>query len=192
MRILAPLYRRVLHWSAHPRAPVYLGMLSFAESSFFPVPPDIMLAPMTLARRDRAWRYAALTTAASVLGGIMGYLVGMFLFAQIGQPVIDFYDAQEKFEDVRRWFDEHGVWVVLIAGFTPIPYKLFTITSGVMAMALLPFTVASVIGRGARFFLVAGVIYWGGERFANLLDQRIDEIGWGVVAAAVVAWLVLH
>ncbi len=124
----------------------------------------------------------------------MGYFIGYFLFDELGQPLIELYNAQEKFDIAKGWFDEYGVWVVFIAGFSPIPYKLFTVTSGVLSLALLPFLLASAIGRGARFFLVAGLIYWGGEKFAEFLKRRIDVIGWLTVAlivAVLVVWSVL-
>ena len=190
MKLFSSLYRIVLGWAAHPNAPRYLGMLSFAESSFFPVPPDVMLAPMALSRPDRAWYFAAITTVTSVLGGVLGYAIGYFLFEELGQPLIDMYHAQSKFDTVKDWFDEYGVWVIFVAGFSPIPYKLFTVTSGVLSMALLPFIVVSAIGRGARFFLVAGLIYWGGEKFANFLEKRIDLIGWAVVVLIVIGLVV--
>ena len=191
MKLFSPLYRRVLRWAAHPHAPRYLGALSFAESSFFPVPPDVMLAPMTLSTPNRAWYFATLTTLASVLGGIFGYFIGYFLFEELGQPLIELYNAQDKFAQTKRWFDTYGVWVVFVAGFSPIPYKLFTVASGVLSMALLPFIIASTFGRGARFFLVAGLIYWGGEKFADFLHRRVDLIGWitvAAVAAALIIW----
>jgi membrane protein YqaA with SNARE-associated domain len=194
MKLFSSLYEKALGWASHPRAPWYLGSLSFAESSFFPIPPDIMLAPMSLSNPRRAWYFAFLTTVTSVLGGLLGYFIGYFLFEELGQPLIDLYNAQEKFDVARHWFDEYGIWVVFIAGFSPIPYKLFTVTSGVMSLALLPFLVASAIGRGARFFLVAGLIFWGGERFETFLRKRIDLIGWITVAlimAALVVWKVL-
>ena len=194
MKLFSSLYEKVLGWASHPRAPWYLGLLSFAESSFFPIPPDVMLAPMSLSNPRRAWYFAFLTTVTSVLGGLLGYFIGYFLFEELGQPLIDLYNAQEKFDVARHWFDEYGIWVVFIAGFSPVPYKLFTVTSGVMSLALLPFLVASAIGRGARFFLVAGLIFWGGERFETFLRKRIDLIGWFTVAlimAALVVWKVL-
>ena len=191
MRLFQNLYDKVLVWSRHRHAERYLGALSFAESSFFPIPPDVMLAPMVLAQRQRAWWLAALTTLTSVIGGVAGYLIGRFLFDQIGQPVVELYHAQEKFEHVKALFLEYGIWIVFIAGFTPIPYKLFTITSGVMSMALLPFVLASAIGRGARFFLVAGLLYFGGERFESFLRQWIDVLGWAVLFLAGLAFIIL-
>lgn len=191
MRIFSGLYDKALQWAAHRHAPRYLGLLSFSESSFFPIPPDVMLAPMVLARPHQAWYLAGLTTITSVLGGIAGYLIGALLFNEVGQPVVDFYEAQSGFERVKSWFHHYGVWVVFLAGFTPIPYKLFTIASGVLALAMVPFLLASLIGRGARFFLVAGLLYWGGKRFEKLLKARVDQIGWAVVGLAVVAFISL-
>jgi membrane protein YqaA with SNARE-associated domain len=192
VRIFSSLYDRALEWAAHPHAHGYLAGLSFAESSFFPVPPDVMLAPMVLARPDRGWHLAALTTVTSVLGGLFGYFIGAVLFAQIGQPLIEFYHAGDEFRLVEQWFERFGVWVVFLAGFSPIPYKLFTITSGVLGMSLLPFVLASLIGRGARFFLVAGLIMWGGERFSKFLKQWIDHIGWAMVVIIAVAVVLLR
>ena len=194
MKLFSPLYQKVLSWAEHRHAPRYLGILSFAESSFFPIPPDVMLAPMALAKPHRAWHLATLTTVTSVLGGVLGYFIGYFLFEEVGRPLIEFYDAQDKFDTAKTWFDQYGIWVVFIAGFSPIPYKLFTITSGVLSLALLPFVLASAVGRGARFFLVAGVIYWGGEKFAAYLDKNIDLIGWvtvALIAAGLVIWTVM-
>ena len=189
MKIFSRLYELVLTWAAHPRATRYLAALSFAESSFFPIPPDVMLAPMVLAQRQRAWMLAAVTTLWSVLGGIAGYLIGMFLFNVVAAPVINFYEAEAAFEVVRAKFQAHGVWIVFLAGFTPIPYKLFTISAGLASMSLLPFVAASLVGRGARFFLVAGLIYAGGERFESQLRRYADAIGWTVLILVVLALL---
>tara|TARA_B100000686_G_scaffold305654_1_gene344315 strand:- start:2421 stop:3002 length:582 start_codon:yes stop_codon:yes gene_type:complete len=187
MRIFSRLYDLVLTWAAHPKAPRYLAALSFAESSFFPIPPDVMLAPMVLAQRQRAWLLAALTTFWSVAGGVAGYCIGMFLFRLVAEPIIEFYDAQMAFDAALTQFRTHGIWIVFLAGFTPIPYKLFTISAGLASMGLLPFVAASLVGRGARFFLVAGLIYAGGERFQTQLRRYADGIGWAIVAIAVVA-----
>ena len=189
MKVFSRLYELVLTWAAHPRATRYLAALSFAESSFFPIPPDVMLAPMVLAQRQRAWMLAAVTTLWSVLGGIAGYLIGMFLFNVVATPVINFYEAEAAFEVVRAKFQAHGVWIVFLAGFTPIPYKLFTISAGLASMSLLPFVAASLVGRGARFFLVAGLIYAGGERFESQLRRYADAIGWTVLILVVLALL---
>ena len=191
MKIFSRLYELVLTWAAHPRATRYLAALSFAESSFFPIPPDVMLAPMVLAQRQRAWVLATVTTVWSVLGGVAGYLIGMFLFNVVATPLIQFYEAEATFEIAREKFQTHGVWIVFLAGFTPIPYKLFTISAGLASMSLLPFVAASLVGRGARFFLVAALIYAGGDRFERQLRRYADTIGWTVLvlAALVLLWI---
>ncbi len=189
MKLFSPLYERALHWSRHRHAPWYLAGLSFAESSFFPIPPDVMLAPMSLANPARAWWFAALTTLASVIGGLFGYGIGVFAFDLI-EPLLHDAGYWPKYLQAKSWFDEWGFWAVLLAGFSPIPYKIFTITAGAIAMPLLPFALASVIGRGARFFLVAALMAWGGERMEALLRRYIDRIGWLLVAAVVVAFII--
>ncbi len=185
MQLFKPVYDRMLQWAKHPRAERILGVLSFAESSFFPVPPDVMLAPMCLANRSKAWRFAFITTATSLAGGIAGYFIGYYLFASIEGwlQTSHYWDAYLKGRD---WFASYGVWAVFIAGFSPIPYKIFTITAGAVALNLPGFILASLIGRGARFFLVAGLIVAGGEKMETMLPRYIERIGWGVVAIAVV------
>jgi membrane protein YqaA with SNARE-associated domain len=185
------LYDMVLAWSRHRHAPYYLCGVSAMESSFFPVPTAFMLAPMCLANRERAWWYATITTISSVVGGVIGYLIGMFFFEAVGQQIIDFYDAGEKFDTAVAWFSEYGVWVVFIAGFSPIPYKLFTITSGMLGLALVPFILASLVGRAGQFFLVAGLLVLGGDRLEGSIRRYVEWLGWGVVVLAVIAYLVL-
>lgn len=185
MRLFSPLYERAMIWARHPHAPRYLAGLSFAESSFFPIPPDVMLAPMALANPNKAWRLALLTTIASVLGGVLGYAIGLLAFDLV-EPLLHGAGYWPKYEAVRTWFDQWGFWAVFLAGFSPIPYKLFTISAGVISMAFAPFLIASAIGRGARFFLVAALMAWGGERMETLLRDYIDRIGWVVVLLAAV------
>ncbi|NOX27924.1 MAG: DedA family protein [Gammaproteobacteria bacterium] len=191
MQIFGKLYDMTLRWAAHPKAPWYLGGLSFAESSFFPIPPDVMLAPMVLAKRNKAWWFATIATIASVLGGIAGYLIGWLAF-DIIEPWVMQAGYGDKLELSKQWFEQWGVWVVFIAGFAPIPYKLFTISAGVLAMSFLPFVIASLIGRGARFFLVAGIIRVGGEKMETALRKYIDVLGWAVIISAVMAYLLLR
>lgn len=181
IRIFEPIYRQVMVWSRHRLAPIYLGLISFAESSFFPIPVDVMLAPMVLAKRDAAWRFAFIATITSVLGGIVGYFIGMFLFENMGQWLLDTYHAHDRFEQVQALFSEYGVWIVFIAGFTPIPYKVFTIASGVIGVALIPFIIASAFGRAGRFYLVSGLIYWGGPTIEKSLEKWVERIGWGTL-----------
>lgn len=181
MKIFTPLYNKVLQWSAHPRAPFYLGGMSFAESSFFPVPPDIMLMPMSLAKPQQAFCYAWIATFFSVIGGLLGYAIGYFAMDLI-TPVILEMGYQDKLEAAQAFFDQYGVWVVFVAGFSPIPYKVFTISAGASAMPLLPFIIASLIGRGVRFYLVAGLMKWGGAPIEPLIHKWVDWIGWALVA----------
>lgn len=164
-------------WARHPRAPWYLGGVSFAESSFFPIPPDVMLAPMVLARPDRAWSLALLTTVTSVLGAVFGYLVGMWAIDLV-MPVIDYFEYREAFNQAQEWFERFGFFAILAAAFSPIPYKMFTISAGVLSMALLPFVAASFIGRGLRFFLVAALVAWIGPTIERHLKRYMDILGW--------------
>jgi membrane protein YqaA with SNARE-associated domain len=185
MRIFSSLYDRVMQWSRHRHAPYYLAGLSFAESSFFPIPPDVMLAPMSMADPKRSWWFAALTTLASVVGGLLGYAIGVFAFDLVQPLVGEGGRYHEVFQQAKSWFDQWGVWAVFIAGFSPIPYKIFTITAGVLSMALVPFVVASAIGRGSRFFLVAALMAWGGERMEGTLRRYVDRIGWVMILLVV-------
>jgi membrane protein YqaA with SNARE-associated domain len=190
MKIFSPLYDRALRWSRHPHAERYLAGVSFAESSFFPIPPDVLLAPMTLARPERWWRLGALTTVASVLGGLLGYLIG-YIAIEVVTPLLHRVGYWTHFETAHSWFERYGFWAIFAAGFTPIPYKVFTIAAGAAHMALLPFTLGSVIGRGARFLLVAGLVRWGGAPIEHHIRRYIDGIGWatlGVLVVGYAAW----
>ena len=191
MKLFSRLMDKVLDWSRHPKAPWYLGGLSFAESSFFPIPPDVMLMPMVMARRDRAWALAALTTVTSVLGGLAGYIIGVWFIDAI-VPWLHEFGYWSKYEMAREWFTKWGFWAVLAAGFSPIPYKVFTIAAGAMGMLVVPVVLASLIGRGSRFFLVAGLLYWGGERLESTLRKHVDSLGWVVVALIVVSYFLLR
>lgn len=191
MRIFSPLYAKVMQLAAHPHAVRYLAGLSFAESSFFPIPPDVMLAPMTLAAPRRAWFFAALTTVTSVLGGIAGYVIGLLAFDLV-EPLLHRAGYWESYLQAREWFTEWGFWAVLLAGFSPIPYKIFTIAAGVVALSFPLFVVASLIGRGARFFLVAGIVCLGGEKMERQLRRYAEYFGWSLVVLAVVVYLLLR
>ncbi|MDH3363255.1 MAG: DedA family protein, partial [Gammaproteobacteria bacterium] len=189
----APLYNRVLAWSRHPHAERYLAAMSFAESSFFPIPVDVMLAPMCLADRRHWLRFAIIATVFSVLGGLAGYAIGYGMFEAI-EPWLRQSHYWDAYQTSRRWFDEYGVLVVFVAGFSPIPYKVFTIAAGVATLNLPGFFIASLVGRAARFFLVAGLVRAGGERFETSLSKHIERVGWAVVVAAaiLIAWLMMR
>ena len=179
------LYEKALIWAKHRHATKYLCALSFSESSFFPIPPDVMLAPMALAQPEKAFRFALLTTLFSVLGGMLGYGIGYFLFDNIA-PWLQETKYWEKYLTAESWFKEWGFWAVFVAGFSPIPYKVFTIAAGALQMSFLPFVLASLVGRGARFFLVAMLIAAGGEKLESKLRQYMDIIGWVIVALVVI------
>jgi len=181
------LYDWVIELSAHPRAPAFLSALSFAESSVFPIPPDVMLAPMCLAKPAKSLRYAFLCTLFSVLGGMAGYMIGKLAFGWIEPWLMDSSYA-ETFTSAVNAFETWGFWYILLAGFTPIPYKIFTISAGVVGMPFLAFAGGSILGRGGRFFLVAALIRLGGEKLAGQLRKYIDLIGWLVIALAILVF----
>ncbi len=175
------MYQSVIRASASKRAPSMLSLLSFVESFILPFPPpDVMLAPMSLARPNRALYFATLTLVASVLGGIVGYLIGMFGY-DLAQPYIERWGYQPVFDKATDWFSIWGFWAVLVAGFSPVPYKIFTISAGVLNLAFLPFMLASLVGRGARFYLVALLLAKFGPSIEKRLLKYIEQIGWAVV-----------
>jgi membrane protein YqaA with SNARE-associated domain len=192
VKLFEPMYDMALRWARHRHAVKYLGGLSFAESVFFPIPPDVMLAPMSLSQPDKAWRFALITTLASILGGIAGYWLGYFAFDAWLSPIIESWGYTHKIETATQWFADYGVWVVFVAGFSPIPYKVFTTSAGFLQMAFFPFLIASAVGRGARFFLVAGLMRWGGAPMEAKLRQYVEVLGWAVVLLAVAAYLILR
>lgn len=182
------LYDKTIQWSSHRHAPYYLAGVSFAESSFFPIPPDVMLVSMGLAFPRRSWQYAFIATLFSVMGGILGYLIGLYAMEFV-EPYILASSYALKYRQIEHWFALHGVWMVILAGFTPFPYKLFTITAGAMQMAFFPFIVGSIIGRGMRFFLVSTLLYFAGERLQIRLRQSIDFLGWLMLLIVVIVYL---
>jgi membrane protein YqaA with SNARE-associated domain len=190
LKLFSALYDRVLRWTQHPKADWLLALLSFTESVIFPIPPDVMLAPMAMTQPQRAWRLAALTTVSSVAGGILGYLLGYWAYDVAVVPLVETLGYQDKLATVTEWFTTYGIWIVFIAGFSPIPYKLFTVTAGVMQMAFLPFVLASAVSRGLRFYLVAWLLKTGGPAMAVKLRLYVDRIGWSVVVLAILGYVV--
>ena len=171
--MLRRLYDWTLSLASGPRAPAALGTVSFVESSFFPIPPDLLLIPMVIAKREKAWWYAILCTATSVVGGILGYLIGMFLFEQVAQPILAFYGKMHYVDEFRSIFNEWGWWFVFIAGLTPFPYKVITIASGAAGLSLPVFILASIISRGLRFFIVSGLLYLFGPPIRDFIEKRL-------------------
>jgi membrane protein YqaA with SNARE-associated domain len=171
---LRRLYDWVLSWAHHPHAQIALFALAFAESSFFPIPPDVLLIAIALGLPTRAFRFALITTVGSVLGGLAGYGIGHGLMASVGQPILDFYHLQAQFDRIRELYLQYDVWAVGVAGFTPIPYKVFTIAAGAFDMDPLRFTLASVVSRGARFFLVAWLIHRYGAEIKRFIDRYFN------------------
>ncbi len=190
MHKLLACYDYILRLASHAKATYYLFLLSVAESSFFPIPPDVMLLPMCLAQPNRVWRLAGITTIGSVLGGVIGYAIGAYAFGFI-EPVLADSGYMNSYLHAVRWFEEWGFWAIFVAGFSPIPYKVFTIAGGAMGMALLPFVVASFIGRGARFYLLALLIRVFGHTADSLVRKHMDRIGWMMVGMILIGIIVL-
>jgi membrane protein YqaA with SNARE-associated domain len=170
------LYDRTMSLASHRHAMRVLALVSFAESSVFPIPPDAMLIPMVLAHRDRAWAMAAVCTVASVLGGILGYVIGYFLFETVGRPILDFYGYQDEFQRFADAYNQWGLWIILIKGLTPIPYKLVTIASGVAHFDPVVFLLASIATRGARFFLVAALLRRFGPPIRTFVERNLTAV----------------
>jgi len=192
------MLRRVYDWcinaAGKPRASWVLGIVSFAESSFFPVPPDVMLIPMSLARPDKAWFYATLCTVTSVAGGILGYLIGALLYDSVGHYLIALYGYGDKVEAFREAYNEYGAWIILLKGLTPIPYKIVTITSGFAGYNIFLFVVLSIIARGMRFYLVAFLLNRYGEQARAIIEERLGfwvTIGTVVLILGIIAALYL-
>lgn len=172
--------RKIYDWmmrkAADKRAGAALFWVSFIESSVFPIPPDVMLVPMVLANRMKAWWYATVATVGSVLGGVLGYAIGYFLFETVGKPILDFYGKGQDFQTFVSWFNEWGVWILIIKGMTPFPYKVLTIAAGVASMNIFAFMAASIVARAMRFYLVAGLLYYFGEPIRDFIERRLSLV----------------
>jgi len=171
--MLRSLYDKTLELAQNRHASSALAVIAFAESSVFPIPPDVLLIPMVLANRAFAWFYASLATISSVVGGIAGYLIGYFLYDAVGQLLLEFYGYSAKFQSFADHYNDYGAWIVFIAGVTPFPYKVITIASGVTKLNFVVFIVASVIARGLRFYLVSALLYWFGLPVREFIEKRL-------------------
>jgi membrane protein YqaA with SNARE-associated domain len=187
--MLTRLYHWIMRLAAGPRAEPALAAVSFAESSFFPIPPDVMLLPMCLAQRRRAFRFAAVCTIASVLGGILGYGIGFSLVETVGKPILDFYGKSGALDEYRMEFAASGLLFILAKGVTPIPYKLVTIAAGAAAFDPLTFVLASIVTRGARFFLVAALLWRFGETIRPFIEKRLALLTWIFLIVLVLGFL---
>ncbi len=185
-------YDWMMRTASHEKAPQGLFWVSFVESSFFPIPPDVMLIPMVLAKPAKAWVYAAICTAGSVLGGILGYAIGYFLYETLGQWLINLYGLATQAEAYRAAYNQWGLWIILIKGLTPIPYKLVTIASGAAAFNFWVFIAASIVTRAARFFLVAALLYWLGEPIRDFIERRLTLVTTAFVVALVGGFVVVR
>lgn len=174
--MLQRLYDKTMSLADHPHALWALAAVSFAESSFFPIPPDVLMIPMILARPNRAWLIALVALAASVLGGLLGYMIGAFAFEQIGQPILASLGKADAMNDFSTQFNDFGFWAVLGAGITPFPYKVITIMSGWTGMPLTTFMATSLIARGIRFFLVAALLWRFGEPVRDFIEKRLGLV----------------
>lgn len=171
--MLKRLYDWLLGLAGSRHAPWALALISFAESSFFPIPPDVLLIPMVVAKRAMWAAYAAICTMASVLGAFLGYAIGALLFVTIGEPLLAFYGAEHTFDRFIEWYEQWGGWGILLGAITPFPYKVLTIFSGSVGFNLLQFTLVSIVGRGLRFFIVSGLLYWFGAPIRDFIEKRL-------------------
>ena len=184
------LYIRIKTLAQSPNAEASLAAIAFAESSFFPVPPDVLLAPMALAHPGRAWRFALVATVASVLGGMLGYGIGAVLYDSLGQWLVNLYGYGAKMDGLKQTYAQWGWLVILVKGVTPIPYKLVTITSGLLGYNFPLFVVLSALTRGARFFLVAGALNWFGEPLREAMERNFGAVLGGFAALVVVGFII--
>lgn len=190
MKIFQPLFERAIVWARHKNAPALLTFLSFIEAIFFPVPPELMLAPMCVAQPRRGFYFASLSLIGSMAGMFIGYAIGYYAI-ELAMPFIEKMGYAAQFDSIKAEAAANGFWLLLIAGFTPVPFKIFTLASGAVGMPLLPFFFGGAIGRGKRVFLVAGAIRLGGEKAEATLRRHIEPVGWGacVLLVGVIGWM---
>jgi membrane protein YqaA with SNARE-associated domain len=174
--VLRRLYDWTISLASTPYAVWAMAAVSFIESSFFPIPPDVLLIPLIIARRDKAWYFATVATVASVLGGVLGYAIGYYAFDTIGQPVLQFYGVMDRYDALRHLYEEWGAWIIIIKGATPIPFKLVTIASGAFHFDLWTFAICALISRGIRFFLIAALLWKFGEPIRDFIERRLTLV----------------
>ena len=191
MKYIRKLYDWVLRWADTPYSVPALFILAFTESSFFPIPPDVLLITLSLSFPKRAFKYATVCTIGSVIGGMFGYFIGYELMEIIGMPILNFYGAMDKYEYIQVLYMKYDAWAIGIAGFTPIPYKVFTIAAGAFKIDFLVFVLASIAGRAGRFFLVAWFIYHFGPPIKNFIDKYFNLLTFGFFALLIIGFLLI-
>lgn len=184
--MLRTLYQRILALSASPHAPWWLAAVSFAESSFFPIPPDALLIPMVAARPQRAWRFATVCTLASVFGALLGYAIGAALYDQVALPILRFYRSEAAATAILDNIRQYGVWLILVKGLTPIPFKLVTIACGAAQLNLAQFVAACIVTRGVRFFLEATILRRYGAPVLAAVERRLSLVAIGSIVVAII------
>jgi membrane protein YqaA with SNARE-associated domain len=189
--MLKRFYMRVMALAGSRHAVWWLALIAFAESSFFPIPPDALLVPMALARPRSAWRFAAICTVASVVGGALGYLIGFAVFDQVAQPILKLYGYGAAYAAFQAKFQEYGMWIILIKGLTPIPYKIVTIAAGAARFDFLLFMMASALTRGVRFFLVATLLHFYGDAVRDFIERRLTLVTSALALGVVGGFLAL-
>lgn len=190
--MLKSIYRWTINWSKTPHAVWALFFIALAESSFFPIPPDILLIAMGIAAPTRAFFYAFVSTVGSILGGIIGYLIGWQFMASVGQHIIQFYGLSEKYLQVQSLYQSYDVWATFLGGFTPLPYKLFTISAGLFNINFAAFLIASIVARGARFFLVGTIIYFTGMKIQGFIEKYLNLVTTGFAITLILGYLFLR
>lgn len=190
MKIFTPIYQKTLKMASHRQAPFYLGFVSFIEAIFFPIPPDVMLMPMAISKPKQALRFAIIATIWSTLGGIVGYGIGLYFSQWATHLITVTFGYAKAWQQVLTWFDKWGILIVFVAGFTPVPYKVITICTGVTHLSFIPFVLSAMVSRFLRFWLVAQLSAWGGNKFADKINRFMEWIGWTVIILAVALVLI--
>lgn len=188
MAIFSKLYEKILRWSRHQHAVYYLAVVAFTEALIFPIPPDVMLVSMGLVKPERAWFYAGVTAICSIVGGMLGYMIGAFCFDLV-YPYLQSWGYENAYMTVHDWFKVWGSWTIILASFMPIPFKVLSISAGAVKMPFHAFVLAAIVGRGTRFFLVSGFMFLYGEKVSLILQKYIDKIGLAVVGIPVAAYI---
>ena len=189
--MLKRFYARVITLASSPYASWWLALVAFAEASFFPIPPDALLIPMALAQPRKAWRFALICTIGSVAGGALGYTIGYYVFDQLARPILEVYGYGNAYAAFQAKFQEYGVWIILIKGLTPIPYKIVTIAAGAAKFAFGTFMAASVVTRGGRFFIVATLLHFFGDAVRTFIEKRLTLVTSALALGVVGGFLAL-